>query len=141
MSKEKREKIYIMSIKPKYAKAIYEGKKNWEFRKVPPPIGERIYIYESEPVSAVTGIVIFSLKIEGLFASVYTAIAGCKQYCSNKPGISVKELEEYAGGKTVSALRVIDAVKFDRPVPLKFKPPMNWGRYFLRPDDEKGGEK
>ena len=29
--------VIVMSIKPKYAKAIYEGRKNWEFRKAPPP--------------------------------------------------------------------------------------------------------
>lgn len=141
MSKKKREKVYIMAIKPEYAKAIYEGKKNWEFRKVPPPIGERVFIYESAPVSAITGRVVFSLKIESLFASVYTAIMGCKQYCSNKPGITIGELGEYAGDKPVSALRVFDAIKFEEPIPLKFKPPMNWGRYFLVHADEKGGEK
>ena len=30
--------VIVMAIKPKYAKAIYEGRKNWEFRKAPPPI-------------------------------------------------------------------------------------------------------
>ena len=43
--------VIVMSIKPKYAKAIYEGRKNWEFRKAPPPIYKEIYIYESAPVS------------------------------------------------------------------------------------------
>ena len=25
--------VIVMAIKPKYAKAIYEGRKNWEFRR------------------------------------------------------------------------------------------------------------
>ena len=43
------EKVIVMAIKPKYAKAIYEGKKTWEFRKNPPPLNTWIAIYESAP--------------------------------------------------------------------------------------------
>ena len=35
-------KVIVMSLKPKYAKAIYEGRKNWEFRKTPPPLFKEI---------------------------------------------------------------------------------------------------
>ena len=57
--------VIVMAIKPKYAKAIYEGRKNWEFRKAPPPIYKEIYIYESAPVSKITGRVVFSASVTG----------------------------------------------------------------------------
>lgn len=131
MSKEKRDKIYIMAIKPKYAKAIYEGKKNWEFRKVPPPILEPIYLYESAPVSAITGCVIFGIEIKTLPGSLYELVKACKGFSRNLPGITEKELTDYAGKKKVSALRVIDHQKLEKPIPMEANPPMNWGRYFL----------
>ena len=43
--------VLVLAIKPKYAKAIYEGRKHWEFRKSPPPIFREMYVYESAPVS------------------------------------------------------------------------------------------
>ena len=51
----KPKKVIILSIKPKYAKMIYEGTKAWEFRKKAPPVGVPMLIYESAPVSKVTG--------------------------------------------------------------------------------------
>ncbi len=34
--------VIVMAIKPKFAKAIYEGRKNWEFRKAPPHVDRRV---------------------------------------------------------------------------------------------------
>lgn len=142
MSKEKRDKIYIMAIKPKYAKAIYEGKKNWEFRKVPPPLLEPILLYESAPVSAITGMVLFGVEIKSLPSTVFELIRTNKTFTQNLPGITLKELQEYTGkNKCVSALRVIECSRFEKPKLMGVNPPVNWGRYFLRPVDEKGGEK
>jgi predicted transcriptional regulator len=44
-----------MSIKPKWAKELYSGKKTVEFRKSSPPLGSLVFLYESTPVKAVTG--------------------------------------------------------------------------------------
>ena len=46
----------LFSIKPQYAQKIFEGSKWYEFRKVccKQPI-EKIYIYETSPVCAITG--------------------------------------------------------------------------------------
>lgn len=138
----KREKVYIMAIKPKYAKAIYEGKKNWEFRKVPPPLLEPILLYESAPVSAITGMVLFGVEIKSLPSTVYELVRTNKTFCQNQPGITLKELQEYAGKKKcVSALRVIEHSRFEKAKLMGVNPPVNWGRYFLAPADEKGGEK
>ena len=118
-----------MAIKPKYAKAIYEGRKNWEFRKIPPPLFRNIYIYESAPVSAVTGVVCFSGAIIGVAPFVFKAAANNRVYRSNGLGITMQELDDYAGANPVTALRVLDVRKFDAPLELKGRPPQNWGRY------------
>ncbi len=53
------QRALLLSLKPKYAQAIYEGRKTLEFRRRPPrcafPI--RAFIYETLPVGRVTGFV------------------------------------------------------------------------------------
>jgi len=61
----KKNRVIIMAIKPKYAEAIYAGKKRWEFRKAPPPVPGWVLLYESAPVSAITGKVFLGAKIQG----------------------------------------------------------------------------
>lgn len=123
-------KVIVMAIKPKYATAIYEGKKEWEFRTVPPPIGKEVYLYESAPVSAITGVVKFDEEI--------TAINGVSAYLSarlvrDKPGVSLDEIDKYAGGKKLTALRVGKIERFTQQVkwPINTRPPMNWGEYYI----------
>ena len=123
-------KVIVMSLKPKYAKAIYEGRKNWEFRKTPPPLFKTIYIYESAPVSKITGTVLFSEEIRGVPLSVYEIVKTNKCFTRNLPGITAFELKEYAGeGSLVSALRVHRAERIDPPITFSAKPPQNWGTF------------
>jgi len=128
----RRPKVIVAALKPKYAKAIYEGRKNWEFRKTPPPLFQWIYIYESAPVSAVTGKVIFSESVTGMPMVVFDIVKTNKCYTKNLAGISLDALEAYAGKKLVTALRVYKAERFDKPIPFDAKPPQNWGRYAYR---------
>ena len=123
-------KVIVMSLKPKYAKAIYEGRKNWEFRKTPPPLFKEIYIYESAPVSEITGTVVFTEEIRGVPLSVYEIVKTNKCFTRNLPGISYSELEEYAGRlNLVSALRVHRAERLEHPITFSAKPPQNWGTF------------
>lgn len=123
-------KVIMMSLKPKYAKAIYEGRKNWEFRKTPPPLFKEIYIYESAPVSKITGTVVFTEEIRGVPLSVYEIVKTNKCFTRNLPGITALELEEYAGRlNLVSALRVHRAERLDHEINLCAKPPQNWGTF------------
>ena len=103
--------VIVMSIKPKYAKAIYEGRKNWEFRKAPPPIYKEIYIYESAPVSR------------------WEMVKTNKCFTRNLTGIKFAELEDYAGEHDVTALRVFQAERLEHEVTFGAKPPQNWGRF------------
>lgn len=125
----RRPKVIVMALKPKYARAIYEGRKNWEFRKAPPPLFHDIYIYESAPVSAVTGKVMFSESITGVPIVVMDIVKTNKCYMRNLAGISLPDLENYAGKKLVTALRVHRLERFDKLIPFEGKAPQNWGRY------------
>lgn len=123
-------KVIVMSLKPKYAKAIYDGRKNWEFRKTPPPVFKTIYIYESAPVSKITGTVVFSEEIRGVPLSVYEIVKTNKCFWRNLPGITALELEEYAGRfNLVSALRVHRAERLEHTITFSAKPPQNWGTF------------
>ena len=123
-------KVIVMSLKPKYAKAIYEGRKNWEFRKTPPPLFKEIFIYESAPVSKITGTVFFSDEIRGLPFSVYEIAKSNRLFSRNLTGISFSMLEEYAGRlNLVSALRVHRAERLEHTITFSAIPPQNWGTF------------
>ena len=123
--------VLVLAIKPKYAKAIYEGRKHWEFRKAPPPLFREMYVYESAPISAVTGTIAFSESVTGMPMMVWDTVLTNKCFARNLTGISFPELEAYTGTHPVTALRVFDSKRFDKPVKISARPPQNWGRYFL----------
>lgn len=129
LRRTKRPKVIVMSIKPKYAKAIYEGKKHWEFRKAPPPLYERIYIYESAPVSKVTGWLYFSESVTGIPLVVWDIVKSNRVFTKNLTGISLEGLRAYAGKKLVTALRVFEPTRCEHPIDFAAKPPQNWGRF------------
>lgn len=126
-------RVLVMALKPKYAKAIYEGRKNWEFRKAPPPLFREIFIYESAPVSKITGTVWFAQSVTGIPAAVYDMVKGNKCYMKNLAGISLLDLEEYAKGGKVTALRVGEAKRLDHDVAMNARPPQNWGTFYCHP--------
>ena len=117
----------IMAIKPRFAKMIYDGKKQWEFRKVPPPLMRLVYVYESVPVSAITGTLIFRSKVEGIVVDVWETVTRGKVFELNLTGIGLEALKDYVGkNKTVAALRVACPERFEKPVKIAFRPSMNW---------------
>lgn len=117
----------IMAIKPKYAKLIYEGKKQWEFRKAPPPLMRFVWVYESAPVSAITGTLFFRSKVEGIVEDVWETVTRGKVFTRNGTGIGLDKLKDYVGKHpTVAALRVACPERMEKPVKIAFRPPMNW---------------
>ena len=122
-------KVIVMSIKPKFARAIYEGRKHWEFRKAPPPLYQRIYIYESAPVSKVTGWLFFAESVTGIPIAVWDIVKTNRCYSKNLTGITLPQLQAYAGKKLVTALRVFEPTRCEHPVAFDAKPPQNWGRF------------
>ena len=121
--------VIVMAIKPKYAKAIYEGRKNWEFRKAPPPIYKEIYLYESAPVSRITGRISFCASVTGVWIDVWEMVKTNRCFTRNLPGIKASELEEYAGTHDVTALRVYRVERLEKSPTFGAKPPQNWGRF------------
>lgn len=117
----------IMAIKPRFAKLIYDGRKVWEFRKTPPPLMRLVYVYESDPVSAITGTLMFRSKVEGIPDAVWETVSRSKVFTFNGTGIGYDDLREYVGhSPTVAALRVCAVERMDKPVKVSFRPPQNW---------------
>lgn len=117
----------IMAIKPRFAELIYEGRKVWEFRKTPPPLMRLVYVYESAPVSAITGTLMFRIKVEGILEDVWETVSRSKVFTFNGTGIGYDALREYVGhSPTVAALRVCAVERMDKPVKVLFRPPLNW---------------
>ena len=117
----------IMAIKPRFAKMIYDGEKQWELRKVPPPLMRLVYVYESAPVSAITGTLIFRSKVEGIVNDVWETVTRGKVFTLNGTGIGLEALKDYVGKhQTVAALRVACPERMEKPVKIAFRPPLNW---------------
>ena len=142
MTTKGNETCYLMSIKPKYAKAIYEGRKNWEFRKCPPPVGKWILLYESAPVCKITGQVFFMSSITAFGVSILNHVRGAMEYTKNLPGVSANEIEDYTGEHWCTALRVMAAEKFDNPPKTAegFRPPQNWCKVVVTKKEEGGAK-
>lgn len=136
---KKRKTVVVMAIKPKYAEAIYAGKKFFEFRKAPPPVPGWVLIYESAPVSAITGTVYLAMKIQGVPETVWKTVTGPLK-CLGCAGITYKQFHDYtAGKKSVAACACFFPERFEgAPFPLAkgIRPPQNWGRYILRDESE-----
>lgn len=126
-------KITILSIKPKYAELIYSGKKRWEFRKAPPPVPGWVYLYESAPVSKITGKVFLGAKVQGEPSLVWNLVKA-QRTLTGGPGISLTVFNEYVGkAKSVAACATFFAERYPEPIALNpgVRPPQNWGRYVV----------
>lgn len=135
-------KIVVLAIKPKYAEAIYSGKKRWEFRKVPPPVPGWVYLYESAPVSKITGCVYLAFKVQGQPDNVWS-IAKLQSLIGGSTGISRPEFKAYVGkAKSVAACATFSAERYPEPIALDpgFHPPQNWGRYVFAEKTAEGAQ-
>ena len=120
-----------MSIKPKWAKELYSGKKTVEFRKSSPSVGSIVFLYECAPVQKVTGAFAVEAVLSGPAYRVWHQCATAKDW---KPGsVRCDALYDYAGGAT-SLCRAILATQLWRFSPAeqvvlaKFavNPPRSW---------------
>ena len=106
----------LLSIKPKWAEKIYSGEKTVEFRKTIPNCMQpgadgtvKALLYESAPVSRITGTCILSLDSftpDGRFPDE-TLKKGC---------LSELEMQQYSKGRQVYALAVSEVKKWNEPV-------------------------
>ena len=107
-------KAILISIKPKYAAAIYTGVKTIVLRKRVPniPIGTPCLIYETSPVCQVTGWFIYSGAYRFRPDSVTWSLLSHAQVSNNA-------LQLYYSGRQFGYAWVIDKpTKFAQPIPL-----------------------
>lgn len=82
----------ILSIRPRYVKEIFEGRKQFEFRKkLCTEEIEKIYIYETAPVSAVVGEVEMKEKLTMPKDELWKVV-------EKSSGISREEFDNYFDG-------------------------------------------
>ncbi len=126
----------ILSIHPKWAKLIYEGKKTIEWRKTTPQKADSqsvIFLYETAPVCKVTGWVRFNganavdaAKEQRPFDWQDIFLEQVKQGCVER-----NELIKYQGNSDyIYAWRVYDPHKANCPMPIADfdieRPPQSW---------------
>lgn len=123
--------VYLMSIKPKWAKELYSGKKAVEFRKTAPQPGSIVFLYETAPVQAVTGAFQVMAVLSGPAEIVWVTICVLKKVW--RPGtVTQGMLADYARGGSccailagwpVSRFELDDIVKLEK---FGVRPPQSW---------------
>ena len=101
----------IFSLWSRYAEAIWSGEKRFEFRRrrIGITSGDRILVYETAPISSVTGEFIAGAIIAGIPGEVRRrAGAGAG------PGLD----EYFAGAEIASGIRIVAPMHYVRPKPL-----------------------
>ena len=124
---EKIKRYVLMSIRPRYAKLIWDGKKEVEFRTnllYTSCSWESVLIYETKPVGMVTGYV--DVIVNWGSPNIIWGAFG------DKGGIDRPEYDKYVRGRNpVFALIIYNPPhKFEVPVPLRWwgvdRPPQSW---------------
>lgn len=84
----------ILSIHPKWAKLIYEGKKTLELRKtIPLKNVERVYLYETAPICKVTGF----FKYFAYTRITKKALKIYKDIVTENSCVALKDVKKYFG--------------------------------------------
>ena len=107
-------KAILMSIHPKWAKLIYEGKKTLEWRKTcPKSVGaDKVFLYETFPVKKVTGF-FYCVGIEGLSLTDKDAKFLRKDYVESAGCVPMERLKIYQGNSDcIFGWRIGKVIKF-----------------------------
>ncbi len=101
----------LLSIKPRYVRAILEGRKSFEFRRrLPAQELSRVVVYESSPTCSIVG--------EFRVARVLTdAPANLWARTFQSAGIDRARYDDYFDGRTHAyALEVVDVMRYAEPI-------------------------
>ena len=106
----------VLRIDPEWARQIYCLKKTWEFRRAALPLGP-VYLLETEPVNAVTGVVCFDEAVGAPRCDILQRIKRLSSR-ADSPGMKAKRfLEKYAKAhETVWAHHIVLVAMFGHPV-------------------------
>lgn len=111
MSFEPLSDILLISLHPEHAARIYLGEKKAELRKTFPGSTKIVFVYETAPVSALTGA--FWVK-QAIRTSVQEAIT-----LASAGGVGVASAEKYYEGHEYGwVIQIGNVVKFKRPLQL-----------------------
>jgi len=102
----------ILSIKPKYANAILNGEKEYEFRKIifKEKDVDKVFIYSSSPVKKIVG----SFRIDDIISDHPENIW---DRCGNSAGIDREDFFDYFKGKENGyAIKLHDIEKIPTPL-------------------------
>ena len=130
----------LLSIRPKHVKAIEQGKKKYEFRKVIfRRTVERIYIYETSPTRQIVGYFEVGNIIEDCPDRLWSTL-------HNDSGVSESDFLAYYGQSQHGfAIEIKNAVFFKTPIEPRhlsqgFIPPQSF-RYVTETDLPEGYDK
>lgn len=103
----------LLSIKPKYAKVIFEGKKTYEFRKCKPKKDvDQIIIYASSPQKEVVGEATIEEILEGTPKEIW-------EIAKSASGITKRDfLAYYKGKEKAFAYKLKNVVVYEKPKEL-----------------------
>jgi predicted transcriptional regulator len=119
--------VILISIKPRFARAILDGDKRFELRRFVPRFtaGDRALIYASSPVRRVVGAFTVGELATGSPEEVWQAIGG------RGSGLSEQGFLAYMGqAARCAAIEVRAPRRFEPPLALPFRPPQSY--QFLR---------
>lgn len=124
----------ILSIHPKWAKLIYEGKKTIEWRKNTPSEDfiDKVFLYETAPVKKITGCFIYDHYYSLVFGVTKDGKpADGAEVLVERGCVPIEELKKYAGNnKEIFAWKFYKVRKFDMPKTLEEfnikRPPQSW---------------
>jgi predicted transcriptional regulator len=117
----------LMSIRPEYSQAIFDGTKRVEYRKRLPNTwfedeadNRRVWVYETKPTGKIVGL--FKVQAIGTWNPQYGDITGPIYPHS---GISREDLRAYAKGQTLYAILIGSPVRIE-PIDLPVTAPQSW---------------
>ena len=107
------EKALLLSIRPEYAKMIFEGRKRVELRRVRPSVkcGDLVLVYVSSPVKALVGFCEVIRVLEGLPSELWIQVR-------DTVGITRREFDVYYSGKAVG-FGIVFRKTWTLPRPIK----------------------
>lgn len=115
-------KVVLLSIKPRWADAILNGEKKWEYRKKLPNLSTPydMLLYATLPKQKIVGEVTVDKIIRG---SVQEVIDETIEDTPN----TASEIEEYFSTQIDGyAINVEDNKKYNEPITIDHRPPINF---------------
>lgn len=103
-----RPEIVCLSIKRRYAEAIYRGEKRYEYRRQAPAVDPpyHLLLYETEPTGSVTGAALVDDEVHGPVEDVIDETVADTPHTK-------RELRDYFdGAEEGSALRIASTTRF-----------------------------